>query len=451
MTQTVILTQPVRVSGSVLAAGTTQTLARDIAADLVQRGAATPVGVPAWETPVAVLPNNSLLPSKPWRFRGKLLVNGETTTGWTGQSGVSLSAVQKPDGGPTSYRTNKKSVLRIATSTNTFRSATATVSTGPVTKPRVDVWIYLEDPTTIVNLTFFFATSDAFSDYYNKNVTPLMFVGWQCLSINLSTAGVTGSPTYETITRFRIQIQSTSTDGTSILFDSALISASAQSKCALIWDDGQLNDYTHTFPLLNKYNLLGNFALYNISARLEQWRMMADSGHRMVVHGTQNLSTFGTLQEAKNSIAADAAWVKALSGDGCDPDVYVWPNGVYMYTAGNMELPNFLEQNGFVGGFATENSPIVPEIGINPYILHRLEINSATVASTFLTALDAHLDIGLCFALCAHVTVSAGASGDQVNQAVLDDILSGIRTRITAGSLECVSARDLILYLRGIK
>jgi len=51
MTQTVILTQPVRVSGSVLAAGTTQTLARDVAADLVQRGFATPVGTPVWQYP----------------------------------------------------------------------------------------------------------------------------------------------------------------------------------------------------------------------------------------------------------------------------------------------------------------------------------------------------------------------------------------------------------------
>jgi hypothetical protein len=50
MTQTVILTQPVRVGGSVLAAGTTQTLARDIAADLVARGFATPVGTPVWQS-----------------------------------------------------------------------------------------------------------------------------------------------------------------------------------------------------------------------------------------------------------------------------------------------------------------------------------------------------------------------------------------------------------------
>jgi len=51
MTQTVILTQPVRVSGSVLAAGTTQTLAREIAADLVARGFATAAGTPVWQFP----------------------------------------------------------------------------------------------------------------------------------------------------------------------------------------------------------------------------------------------------------------------------------------------------------------------------------------------------------------------------------------------------------------
>jgi hypothetical protein len=384
---------------------------------------------------------------KPWRFRGKLLVSGDSTTGWVGQTGVSLSVVQKPAGGPIAYRTNSQSVLRIVTSTNTFRAATATVSTGPVTTPRVDFWVYLEDPTTIVNMTVFFATSDDFTNYYSKNITPRLFVGWQCFSVNLATAGVTGSPTYETITRFRLQIQSTSVAGTSILFDSAFISPSAVSKCALIWDDGQLAEYTHTMPLLNKYNLIGNFAVYDISQRIEQWRLMAHSGHRIVVHGTQNLSTFGTLQQAKDSITAAAAWVAALDGHGCDPDVYVWPNGVYMYTAGSMELPQFLEQQGFVGGFATGNNTISGEAGINPYILDRLQINASTVAATWLSALDAHLSIGLCFALCAHLTVDSGATGDSVNRQVLDDILSGIRARINAGSLECVSARDLILHI----
>lgn len=50
MTQTVILTQPVRFGGSVLDAGTTQALADDIAADLVARGFATSVGTPVWQS-----------------------------------------------------------------------------------------------------------------------------------------------------------------------------------------------------------------------------------------------------------------------------------------------------------------------------------------------------------------------------------------------------------------
>jgi len=42
---TIVLTKDVRVGGSVLASGTTQTLAADVEADLVARGAATPVGL----------------------------------------------------------------------------------------------------------------------------------------------------------------------------------------------------------------------------------------------------------------------------------------------------------------------------------------------------------------------------------------------------------------------
>jgi len=65
MTQTVLLTQPVHVSGAVLDAGTTQTLARDIAADLVARGSAIAVGIPAWQSPAQGLPiliANSTIP-----------------------------------------------------------------------------------------------------------------------------------------------------------------------------------------------------------------------------------------------------------------------------------------------------------------------------------------------------------------------------------------------------
>jgi len=48
MTQTVVLTQPVRVAGSVLAAGTKQTLSTDIAADLIARGFAREVASTAY-------------------------------------------------------------------------------------------------------------------------------------------------------------------------------------------------------------------------------------------------------------------------------------------------------------------------------------------------------------------------------------------------------------------
>jgi hypothetical protein len=43
---TIVLTKDVRVGGSVLSSGSTQTLAADVEADLVTRGAATSTGLP---------------------------------------------------------------------------------------------------------------------------------------------------------------------------------------------------------------------------------------------------------------------------------------------------------------------------------------------------------------------------------------------------------------------
>jgi len=73
MTQTVILTQPVRVAGSVLAAGTTQTLALDIAADLIARGFASPV----WQFPNVV---NVTAQNDPATGVNKLAVPVDTKT-----------------------------------------------------------------------------------------------------------------------------------------------------------------------------------------------------------------------------------------------------------------------------------------------------------------------------------------------------------------------------------
>jgi len=385
---------------------------------------------------------------KPWRFSGKVLVNGNTATGWTVFSGTTLAVVAKPTGGPAEYRTDQNNCLRITTDA-LYKSVTINVTTGPVKVPRVDVWIYVEDHTKITGITFFFATSDAFSAYYQVIVTPRSQLGWQVFSLNLATATVVGSPTYETITRFRMGITASSTAGCSFIFDRATIGAHATSKCALIWDDGNVSCYTHTIPLLNKHRLIGNFALYDIPSRIEQYRMMSHSGHRLLVHGNFALNTYGTIALAQQDILDERQFVEGLGGPGIDSDVYVYPNGVYNYSANNLALPEFLRDNGFVGAYATDENIICPEVaqGLRPYLLQRLYLDATTVAATFLSKVDQYMAIGACFATVAHVTVDSGATGYDVNLQVLDDILAGLRTRINAGSMECVSARELILQL----
>jgi len=448
MTQKVLITQPTRFSGAVLSAGTEQTLPNDVAADMVRRNVAVAVGVPAWqsnETNNATDVNSIASPL----FSGKMLVNAATQTGWTVGATTVLQLVDTPPDGPAEYRQSAATALQVTTDA-AFKSITCTVSTGIFKTPRVDVWMYFDDQTTVAGLQFWFATSDTFANAYSVVVTPRSQRGWQAITLNLASAVVTGSPTYETIARFRIAITAATAAGCSFILDRVTIGANATSKCALIWDDGNVSCYTHTIPLLNKHRLIGNFALYNIPGREDQYRMMSYSGHRLVVHGSAGLSGFPTSAAATQDITEEREFVSALGGPGIDSDVYVYPGGVYMYSVNNLVLPEFLGNNGFVGAFATDNNIICPEkaTGLRPYLFPRLHLDATTVAATFLTQLDAHIAVGACFATMGHETVNSGAAGYQLNVQTLDDILAGIRTRVDAGSLECVSAKELVVSLR---
>jgi len=94
MTQTVILTQPVRVAGSVLDAGTTQALADDIAADLVARGFATSVGTPAWQSPAQNMARVIAQSNIPFLIPpGDGGANGLTFTGTAGAFTLSAAIV----------------------------------------------------------------------------------------------------------------------------------------------------------------------------------------------------------------------------------------------------------------------------------------------------------------------------------------------------------------------
>lgn len=380
-------------------------------------------------------------------INGKIFKAGNTTTGWTGTSGTTLSAVTTPSGGPQDYRTSADTCLRLQTTAGTSSMTVGSIVMGPVGNPRVDVWVYVDDYANLTNVALYFATDGSFTNYYLKNVTPNAHNGWQLITIDLSTITPTGSPTYETITFFRIGLAAATSAGTSIIFDRAIIGSGGLTRCALIWDDGSASDYDYVLPLLNKYGLLGNFAIYETSVRLEQWRTMAHLGHRLIVHGTNNLSTLSDMSAVEDDILANKEWIDNLGGIGSDSDVYVYPNGVYLFSAGNLAIPALLKQMGFKGAFATKNSRIAQARGIDRYTLTRVEANATTVAATFLTTVDQIIAGGWSFATCMHNVVASGATGDAMNRQVVDDILAGIRSRVDSGKLDVCSARDLVSYV----
>jgi len=381
-------------------------------------------------------------------FSGKILKDGSSTTGWSTTAGITLSAVAKPSGGPAEYRTNQGTVLRIATTTLNASITIGSLSTGPVGTPRVDVWVYIEDHASITQVSFYFATNSSFTDYYLKTITTFSHNGWQLMSMDLSVGSPTGSPTYETITNFRMLVTAASEAGTSLIFDRAVITPGGRTKCALIFDDGNTSDYNFALPILNKYGLIANFALIASVSPLEQFKTMAWSGHRMIVHGANDLTAMATMQDVENDIASNRLWVQQLGGCGDDSDVYVYPYGNYLRSPGNtMEIPALLESMGFKGAFTVGNQRITPARGVDRYILRRMEVTASTVAATLLATVDQLVVGGWSCALMLHKIFSSGATGYDINRQVFDDISAGLRQREDSGKLEVCTARDLISWV----
>lgn len=434
---TITLTQPIREAGAVVAAGATITRSADVEADLVARGFAIQIQ----PDPVDKL--------SPFRadWTGKIFKDGSSIAGWSLTAGVTVANVAKPVGGPQSYRTNFQTCMRISTTSANGSITIGALSTGPVGYPRVDLWVYIEDHAAISSFSLYFATNSSFTDYYLKTVVPRAYNGWQMLTLDLSVGSPTGSPTYETITNFKLLITASSAAGASIILDRVVICSGGRTKCALIFDDGNTSDLDFAVPLLNKYGILANFALIASVSPLEQFKKMAYSGHRLLVHGANSLTNLATMQDVEDDIKANQDWVKNLGGFSNDSDVYVYPYGAFLRSTGDAKsIPNLLRKMGFIGAYTVGNQRITPDRGIDRYLLPRVDLKASTVAATLLSNIDQYIDGGWCFCLMIHRVLSSGATGDNVDREVFDDVLSGIRSRVLAGKLDICSARDLIMY-----
>lgn len=381
------------------------------------------------------------------KFSGRVVADFSTLTGYSGTNGAAASLVDTPIGGSARLKgAPAKSIAVSGAATNLELNIPAFVAGNPT--GRVDLWLYVTDWTKhVAAITLFLSVDAGYANYYTRSFNVRQHNGWQCLSSTLSNLTVgAGAPTLDTVTRAKIRFNAPT--GCAVIVDRLVFGGGGSPLVTMIWDDGGITDYTVVAPLLNKYKMFGNFAIIGsliaetpsaVMSR-SQLLMLAESGHRLVTHGLYNLSTLPSPAAAIADILSNKAFLDGLGID-VDSDVYVYPQGEYLHTPGDLTIPAYLRDNGFSGAYIASGACVSNENFIERYTCQRKDVNAATVAATWLAQFDEHLGAGMSVALMGHGAVTSGASGPTANIPVLDEILAGIAARRDAGKCTVVSAK----------
>jgi hypothetical protein len=384
------------------------------------------------------------------RFSGRVVANYGTLTGYT-TSNCTIALVDTPAGGPTRIKENSGKSIR-ATSSGALSNAEVSfpvIARAGNPSGRVDLWVYVEDLASAPYFTLYLSVESGYSNFYQKSLATPIRAGWHHYSVLASefTVGA-GSPTLETVKYGKVRWGCSS--ATSVIIDRLVFGASGVPLCTMFWDDGIDTAYDYVLPLLNKYKLVGNFSIIKslvgtanyLSER--QVKSLAEAGHRLVTHGHTNLSTLSTIEDAYADIDSNRAYLDAL-GVNVDSDVYVWPNGIYMYSAGNTGLMDYLAANNYVGAYAAGGVHNTNELVYDKWLTSRQNNDVSVATATILSRIEDNAAAGRSSALMGHDVVVSGATGSQTNLADLDTVLAGIAALRDAGTIQIVSARDYLL------
>lgn len=385
------------------------------------------------------------------RFGGRVVANYGTLTGYAAAN-CTIALTPTPAGGSKRRKQNLGQSIRatsagaLANAEVSFPAFTASPSNG-----RIDLWVYVEDLSAGPYFNLYLSVDSGYTSFFTISLPTPLLAGWQRYSVaeaNLTVGG--GTPTLATITRGKVRWGCSA--ATSVVIDRLTIGASGTPLCALTWDDGSDTAYTYVLPLLNKYKLIGNFSIigsligstnYLTSTMLSE---ISEAGHRIILHGATRLSDFASVDLAKANIAAERAIVDAMALETFDRDVYVWPNGTYLYSSGNTALMDYIESQGFVGAFQVGGVAATNELGFDRFNTSRFSFDSSTATSTTLAYISAEAALGRSVAGMGHDVVASGATGIQTNVADLDTLLAGVAAKRDAGEIFNVSARDFLLF-----
>ncbi len=368
-------------------------------------------------------------------------------------TGVTVEMVVTPPGGASARKTNHGLSAKVVSPPGASAQIYGAIANPTLVNERFDFWVYSSsDNETPASVSLYFVVASAFAGNYYLKTWPLTKrAGWHHLSCLKSDFEATGSPTWAGVTHYRAYFFDASVT-TSLTIDRITGGANETPLVALCFDACWAGQYKYAVQLLNKYRLIGNISVVPTAVgqasymSAEQLKEVAGMGHRLICHGSNTASSFGTLQLAKDDLDATKTYLDSL-GVPVDSDVHLWHSGESWHGADYESLPNYLRDTGRVGAFHSGLNISTSEMRGRAYRIPRMDDsgNGSTSSATVLAQIDGFLTAGYSFATKTHDVVASGATVSQANVATLEAVLSGIADRQAAGKCLVVSAREFAI------
>jgi hypothetical protein len=295
--------------------------------------------------------------------------------------------------------------------------------------------VYSTYPTDFYFQSYSFADADK------------QFNGWHWVSLARDQfGGTTGAPNWDTkpFTVVEIRMVQNSATAVDVYVDSCYAGFKAQPKLVIYADDGYASWHDLAIPELNARGLRAthgiiaakiDVATYMTSAQLEA---LYTTGHDLVVHGETALDLVGDIGAeiaANQNFLLTNGWTRGAYH-------YVYPNGVYQLSPGDLTITNALRARGFnlARGTASPrwwNSAY--GLGDQDYHLPIIGGLATDAPATLLARVNNAVTRGDNAAVMFHRIVAAGATGIEYNIADLITFLDGVEALVNAGSLEVVT------------
>jgi peptidoglycan/xylan/chitin deacetylase (PgdA/CDA1 family) len=376
--------------------------------------------------------------------------------------------------------------IRIAsTGSGTNCSFDINIRSSTFATGRLSMLIYSDHTATGFdpNVALYVGDNSSLTNHFVGNSWLANSRGWQTIAPGITGGAAhnkwiaSGTAAWGTtaFTRVRVRLDYTTTNTPWIEVYELNYNEDATSWLSITVDDGWDTAYTLGAPALERYGMRGSFAIiadligtagYMTLANLQDLR---DRGHECVVHGpiggTGSLVNYIASGSRLAAVTADVKFHRDyLVNNGLNvrgsANCYVFPQGYDRFAAGNEDIRDALESQGFIGGrrsaFSRQQKRSLR--GGNPWTWHTIghewttdpaeAANITTIVSRINGAATEKQDAVL---MLHKFVTGAAAAATEINMTNLETLLQAIADNRAAGTQDVVLFSRLAYAMAGLE